>query len=215
MIGENYDLNGCEKCLLQLSTLPHYQWASDDLTPDDCDLDSFNRLNNIKNNINKFVIKAKHLLIMGEHLGCGKTSWSIKLLLAYLNEHVSDIESIDAELADEGYYIPGMFIQTVPFLVEMKQFGNNKDALERYNRICRADLVVFDDIAAVNMSQYDYTILYALVERRIFAGQSCIFTSNATTKEALSKELGPRLADRIWETSIKIELKGDSYRGVR
>ena len=131
MIGESYELSGCEKCLLELSGLPYYQWVGDDLSPDDCDIESFDRLNNIKNNINKFVHKANHLLIMGEHLGCGKTSWAVKILLEYLNVHSSDIEGIDAELAGNGYYIPGMFVQTVPFLVEMKQFGNNQNALEK------------------------------------------------------------------------------------
>ena len=209
---DDRELNGYERCLLQLSCLPEFQWVEDKLKPDDCDIEAYDRLNHIREEIDKFVHSAGNLLIMGENLGCGKTSWAVKLLLSYIEAHENDIAGIDAELADSGYYIPGMFIQTIPFLVEMKQFGNNQNALERYNRICKADLVVFDDVAAVNMTQYDYTILYALIERRVFAGQSCIYTSNATSLKDLEKELGPRLADRIWKNSLKIELKGRGFR---
>mgnify|MGYP007101919747 CR=1 FL=1 len=97
----------------------------------------------------------------------------------------------------------------------MKQFGGNEDAYKLYQRLEKTELAVFDDIAAVKMSSYDYNILYALVETRVFAHLPSIYTTNITDKDEMEKILGPRLADRIWENSLIIELKGQNYRGSK
>ena len=83
-----------------------------------------------------------------------------------------------------------------------------------YERLQNAEMVVWDDIAAVQMSKYDYNILYALIDYRVLSEKANIFTTNAVTEEELSKETGERLAQRIWRTSTVIELKGKSMRGT-
>jgi DNA replication protein DnaC len=99
--------------------------------------------------------------------------------------------------------------------VDIKQFSDNKDAAKIYQRAKTCELVVFDDIAAVNMSNYDYNIIYALAETRVLSHYPSIFTTNCTSEEELKKTLGPRLADRIWNTSTIVELKGKGFRGSK
>jgi DNA replication protein DnaC len=74
---------------------------------------------------------------------------------------------------------------------------------------------VFDDVGAVPMSQYDYNVLYALIDSRVFAKLPSIYTTNATSKEEMSKIVGPRLADRIWNADTIIEFKSNGIRGKR
>ena len=97
----------------------------------------------------------------------------------------------------------------------MKQFGNNSNTYEMYSRLKKSELVILDDIGVSTMSQYDYNILYAIVESRLFAGLPTVFTTNATSEDELRNSLGgPRLANRIWSTSEIINIKGLGLRGV-
>lgn len=211
---ENREISNAEKSMLMLADIPKYQWTEAKLYPDDCDTDAYDRLAHIRNNIKKFCNYHYNLLICGKNLGCGKTEWALKLMLTYFEKNTHKFYLVDTEDVARGKLNIGIFCQTVPFLVDLKQFGNNSKTMEKYERMKTAELVVFDDIAAVPMSKYDYNVIYALAERRLFAGLPTIYTSNATSEEELSKELGPRLAERIWKTSKIIELKGEGHRGV-
>lgn len=210
----NYELTATEEFLLKWANIPEYQWCEADLQPDSCDIDAFDMLLNIRNHISDFVMHCNNLVICGKNLGCGKTEWALKLMLTYIEQCVPRFKYLDAKEVDAGVINACVFCQTVPFLVEMKQFGNNSDSLKLYKKLKTSELVVFDDISAVTMSNYDYNILYALVESRVWSGLSTIFTTNATSKAELEKEIGPRLAERIWKTSKIVELKGRGYRGV-
>jgi DNA replication protein DnaC len=206
-------ITNSEKAMLELADIPKYQWCESALYPEDCDIEAFNRLTHIRNNLDTFLHTFRHnLVICGKNLGCGKTEWALKLMLTYFENSNHKFRFIDV---NEGYKMNiGVFCQTVPFLVDIKQCGNNQKVMEKYERMKTAELVVFDDIAAVPMSKYDYNVIYALVERRLFSGLPCIYTTNATSEAELTKELGPRLAERIWKTSKVIELRGEGHRGV-
>ena len=105
-----------------------------------------------------------------------------------------------------------MFVNTTDLLLRFKDFNNPvsqkyKDDLEN------VDLVVFDDIAVTsNISQYDYTQLFNIINKRNMAQKSTIYTSNITEYSELEKLLGPRLATRIYDNSEVIELKGAGRR---
>lgn len=211
---ENYEISGAEEFMLEWANIPQYQWLEADLTPDECDEPAFDRLLRIRNELPLFFNLHPNLLLCGHNLGCGKTEWALKLMLTHIENNKSRFNGIDEKLIDKGLLNIGVFCQTVPFLVEMKQFGNNSDSQKLYNKLSTTELAVFDDVSAVPMSNYDYNILYALVEKRLFAGLPCIFTTNATSQKELESTVGPRLAERIWKTSLVIELKGRGYRGV-
>lgn len=211
---ENKNISGLEEFLLDWAELPLFQRQEADLKPDNCDLESFKRLANIRNNLLSFLNSHKNnLIICGENLGCGKTEWALKLMLTHIENNADRLRGVDEETLSEQFNI-GVFCKTVPFLVEMKQFGSNAESLALYKKLKTTELAVFDDISAVPMSNYDYNILYALVESRVWSGLPSIFTTNITSLGELEKEVGPRLAERIWKTSTIIELKGEGYRGV-
>ena len=72
------------------------------------------------------------------------------------------------------------------------------------------ELVVIDDLGAVQGSQYDLTNLSALIDKRYSSGLATIYTSNLSV-DNLDSCIGSRLADRV-ASDIVIELKGTSRR---
>ena len=52
------------------------------------------------------------------------------------------------------------------------------------------------------------------LDHRIFSDKANIFTSNAVTKEELEKNVGAKLASRIWNTSTLIEFNGRDRRNA-
>lgn len=166
-----------------------------------CDKDEYRRLADIRKNIVEFVQSGNNLYICSHNAGNGKTSWSIKMLQTYFHHTAS------------GNYenLKGMYISVIELLLKLKDFNNPlpkryKDNLET------VDVVVWDDIALTGISQYDFTQLYSIINNRIFAGKSNIFTSNIVKYDELEKILGSRLASRIYNTSEIIELKGMDMR---
>jgi len=162
---------------------------------------AYDTLATIRKNIRQFVIDSKNLYICGESTGTGKTSWAIKLLQTYLH------------YTAEGNYenLKGMFVSVPDLLLKLKDF-NNPLSKEYKDNLEKVDLVVWDDIALTNASNYDYMQLYTYINNRLFAGKSNIYTSNITTLENLTELLGSRIASRVWNTSEVIEFKGKDIR---
>ena len=209
---EDYEPNEYERHLLERANLPKYRWIEDDLLPQSCDEEAYMRLARIRNELSEFVqVDKNNIVICGSTLGCGKTTWAYKLLLTYIENNWKKIYAEDFEISDKQFDI-ALFLPTVPFLIDVKQF-NNKKCGELYERAKKTDFLVLDDIAAVNMSNYDYNVLYAVVEIRLIEHKPTIFTTNYTSYEEMNKILGSRLAERIWKNSKVIELKGSGMRG--
>lgn len=176
------------------------------LTPFECDLENFKRLNNVKNDISNFVANGCNLLIYSKITGNGKTSWAIKLMKAYL-EYANNY-SFDNDC-------PTYFVN-VTRLLDMKKssMGNNEidiDQVETFLKI--SNLVIWDDIAVRGLSDYDKEYLYSLIDIRVINEKSNIFTSNLTPNE-LNDILGARLYSRIINTSIPIEFLGADRRNT-
>ena len=166
------------------------------------DRPAYTRLASIRKDIVEFVDNHRNLYICSINPGNGKTSWAIKLLQTYFH------------YTAQGNYenLKGMFVNTTDLLLRLKDFSNPLPSNYRYN-LENVDLVVFDDIATFgSMSNYDYTQLFSIINNRIAAEKSNIFTSNITTLPELEKILGARLASRIYNTSEIIELKGMDMR---
>lgn len=165
------------------------------------DKNAFNKLADIRKNIVDFVQQGKNLYICSKWTGNGKTSWAIKMLHTYFHHTaVGNYENLK-----------GMFISTADLLLKLKDFNNPlpksyKDNLEN------VDLVIWDDIALTNMSQYDYTQFYSIIDKRILAEKSNIFTTNCTDVNKLAELVGAKVASRIYYTSEIVELKGKDMR---
>ena len=161
---------------------------------------AFQVLADIKDDILNFVNNGESLYIFSEYTGNGKTSWAIKLLLKYF----------DTVWAGNGFRVRGYF-QHVPTLFNtLKDFSKSHEVLK--NTLETVDLVVWDDIAATKLSDYDVQQLLIIIDRRVSEGLSNIYTGNLISQETLQKAVGDRLASRIWNMSTLIEFKGKDRR---
>ena len=212
---ENKKVNEYEGHLLRRANIPMYQWIEDELRVlNTDDTESFRRLRTIRENLSDFLTSDKNnLIICGQSVGCGKTAWAFKMLLTQIENNWKKIYAEEFKITDEQFDI-ALFLSAVPFLFDLKQFGNNSNAREFYTRAKITDLLVIDDIVSAEMSKYDYTAIYAIVESRNLAHLPTIFTTNCTTKDEMTKHLGVRLTDRIWSAAEIIEIKGPSLRGL-
>lgn len=165
------------------------------------DKNAYNRLAEIRKNIVEFVDKGKNLYICSKWTGNGKTSWAIKMLHTYF--HYTAVGNYDN--------LKGMFVSTAELLLQLKDFNNPlpKSYIENLKNV---DLVIWDDIALTNMSVYDYTQFYSIIDKRILAEKSNVFTTNCTDVKNLAELIGAKTASRIYYTSEVIELKGKDMR---
>ena len=207
-------VNSCEDDCTKCVVYPQMKWQFDNsglpkakyqpirLSPQVCDKRAFIELADIRKDIDLFVDKGKNLYICGANPGNGKTSWAIKMLQTYLM------------LASDGsiFNLRGMFVSVPDLILKLKDF-NNPISNEYKDNLRNVDLLILDDIAVSGLSQYDYVQLFALIDSRILAGKSTIFTSNNATFEDLKDAVGERIASRIWNNSEIIELRGGDRRG--
>lgn len=162
---------------------------------------AFNRLAEIRKNIVDFVEQGKNLYLCSKWTGNGKTSWAIKMLHTYF--HYTAVGNYDN--------LKGMFVSATELLLKLKDF-NNPLSKTYIDNLKNVDLVIWDDIAVSGMSNYDFTQLYSIIDSRILAEKSNIFTSNQPSVDEFAKLMGSRLASRIYYTSEVIELKGKDMR---
>lgn len=167
----------------------------------DVDLEPYSILADIKDDIVFFVENGQNVFICSKYTGNGKTSWSIKLLLKYF----------DNVWAGNGFKVRGLFVNVPTLLLQLKNFDN--PISEEYKKqLMDVNLVVWDEIASTSISNYDYGNLLMFLDYRIASNKSNIFTSNVVTKSELEKNVGSKLASRIWNTSTIVEFKGKDRR---
>ena len=170
---------------------------------DGTDLHEFQQLAKLEQNIDKFVESGANLYIHSYNCGNGKTSWSIRLMTSYFDKiwHKSNFDC------------QALFISVPRYLLALKASisGKNEyaDTVNKY--ILGADLVVWDDIATKMGTEFELNHLLNIINTRMDNGKSNIFTSNLGNKELINA-LGERLASRICNKSIDIELHGADKR---
>ncbi len=184
------------------SGLPKSKYMPIRLSPQSNDRRAFERLADIREDIDEFVEQGRNLYICGKQPGNGKTSWAIKMLQTYF-VYVSE---------GNIFNVKGMFVSVPDLLLKMKDF-NNPLSNEYKENLKSCDLLILDDIAVTGISQYDYLQLFTLIDGRMLSGKSIIFTSNVISLKELENAIGERLASRIWGNSTVIEIKGGDMRG--
>ena len=165
------------------------------------DYEQYLRLNDIKADIVDFVKAGKNLLIASHNTGNGKTSWAIKLLMKYFDEI----------WAGNGLKVRGIYVHVPTLLLKLKNFQDPLSEEYRKNLI-NCDLVIWDDIACTELTMYDHSNMFALLDVRILNEKANIFTSNVVVKEEYEEALGSRIASRIWNTSEIIIFNGKDMR---
>lgn len=173
------------------------------LDSDKSDLEVFQFLSHIEQNIERFVNEGRNLFIHSPNCGNGKTSWSVRLMQAYFNQiwHKTPMQC------------RALFISVPRFLLAIKENITNKsEYLEKVIQSVRvADLVIWDDIAAKTGTEYEINNLLSLIDSRLSLGKSNIFTSNLNGAE-ISRALGDRLASRICNMSVDVPFVGADKR---
>ena len=195
-----------EDIYLKNAMIPERYMSEIVLVPSERDEQTFFELNNIKNNIKDFVDSGKNLLICSNGVGNGKTTWSVKLLKAYIKS-VGKIGFSNST--------PGLFINVNSFLNEKKLAITDSSIAEKIRQteknILSAKLVVFDDIADKSLSEYDINMMYYWLDYRTSNLKSCIFTTNQLPDQ-LKKSLNGKVYSRVVNYSVVKYITGRDHR---
>lgn len=190
--------------MMQNSNIPENKQRPLALYPSECDLQAFNRLAEIKSDMRDFVWNGKNLYITSKITGNGKSSWAMKLLMRYFDEMSEE----------DGKEIRGLFIHVPTFLIKLKDFNTTDEQFEDMKKLLpTVDLVIWDDIAGTNMSNYDYSQLLVYIDNRALNDLSNIYTGNLTSREDIASALGSKIASRIWNSNTEVvEFHGGDRR---
>lgn len=147
-----------------------------------------------------YVDNPSHLYLTDNMIVTHNTDWSTKLLKTYLA-----VKCVGNNFADRGWfeYVPS-------FLLLAKEFENPEARKEHIDNTMKRDLVILDDIGAVQNSNYDISTLSNIIDYRYSNGLATIITGNIEPAK-LESSIGVRLADRVL-SDIAIEFKGGSNR---
>ena len=209
----NCDGESCIK-LFKINELCNLAMLTDDqrrkkqlwLDGNGIDKDAFTFLKSVEDNVEKFVNSGDNLYIYSYITGNGKTAWALRILNSYIEKiwYKSDI------------VCRGLFVNVPRFLISLKDNIGNYN--EYYNQIkdniLDADLVVFDEIGAKVATSFETEHLLSIVNARVDAKKSNIYTSNLGPEE-LRKAVGDRMYSRIINTSTEIMFRGTDKRSVR
>lgn len=172
---------------------------------DGTDLEAFKQLAAIQQDIETFVTNGTNLYLHSTTCGNGKTSWAIRLIQAYFNKiwPKSDLTC------------KALFISVPRFLLALKDNITNKNEYVEFIKanIMDADLVVWDDIAAKVGTDFELNHLLSLIDGRLALNKANIYTSNLGVKD-IYNALGDRLASRVCQYSLDIELRGADKRKI-
>lgn len=193
--------NPCDSCirysemkfLMDSSGLPKAKQRPITLIPEECDYQAFLNLKDFKDAIVENVSRGTNLFIGGP-TGNGKTSWAIKILLKYFDEI----------WPGNGFRTAGMFVHVPTLLLQAKDFKNPLSDEYKYNLI-HSDIVVWDEVGGVGMSNYDYSQLLMYLDNRVFNERANIYTGNLVNEQECIKYLGEKLTSRVWRNS-KVEI---------
>lgn len=191
--------------MIESAKIPKGNQFKNELVPQGVDLENFKFLNELKNDIINFVKNGESLYLYSKYFGNGKTTWAIKLMRSYFNEI----------WAGNGFIQRGLFIHVPSFLTKFKEVINKKDEEfeDMKKQLLEVDLVIWDDIAAGKLTDYDHTNLLTYIDQRKLNGKANIYTGNLNEQE-LVEALGNRLKSRVFNDSTIVELYGNDRRGV-
>ena len=172
---------------------------------DGTDREAFIFLKGVENDIENYVNQGKNLYIHSQGYGCGKTSWCLRLVEAYIDKIWYKTE-LTAKV---------LFIHVPRFMWALKDAISSPSAYVNHikENVYKSDIVIFDEIANKAATQYEEEQLLNMINTRLDMGKSSFYTSNVTDSE-LSEKIGGRLASRILGLSDNITLMGKDKRGL-
>lgn len=189
--------------LMWSSNVPDLSRFLKPLTPSRVDEDAFERLNTIKLNIVDFVMAGNNLYLFSKNYGNGKTTWAVKILMAFLNK----------VWAGNGFRARAVFVHVPTFLKKLKDriSTRDEDFEEMLRNIENCDLVIWDDLGSTNVGNYDYANILSFIEQRKFSAKANIYTGNLGADD-LEKKFDERIRSKVFNDSSTIELLGSDRR---
>lgn len=165
----------------------------------------FQQLSVIQDNIEDFVRSGKNLYLFSSNCGNGKTSWALRLAQTY----------IDKIWISSDISCRVLFVNVPEYFFRLKDsFNQSSDYIDNMKKyVYDCDIVIWDDIGTKVGSTFEVENLLSIVDKRLRANKSNIYTSNMMP-EQLQQRLGERLYSRIWNMSERIQLDGQDKRGL-
>ena len=172
---------------------------------DNSDKEVFNYLKSIQDNIFEIINKGTNLYLFSNIPGNGKTSWSIRLMKAYIY-NIWSSSNLEPR---------ALFINVPKYLLELKSNIEEKSDYIQHVKtyINKCDLVVWDDIATKSATEFEHEHLLSMIDYRLYNLRSNIFTSNVFPND-LHELLGSRLSSRIINESQLLQFVGKDKRGL-
>lgn len=192
--------------LLTMARVPKKRWGPTPIRPDKVDVEAFSILTEIRDDCENFVKNGEKLYIYGKEPGNGKTTWALKILQQYL----------DAVWPWHTNKPRALFVHVPTFLFKFKDRINTPDPEfeDLLKNLVNCELVVWDDIGACKLTEYDHGNLLVFIDQRALHELSDVFTGNLGGVE-LEDALGPRLFSRVWKASEVVELRGKDRRSQK
>ena len=164
----------------------------------DTEFKSYERLQNIKDNIVDYVTAGHDIFIVSNYSFTGKTSWAIKLMYRYF----------DRIWSGNGFKVRGYFLYVPDFVTKLKAFSYKETAeyKEIMHNLEHCDLVIWDAITDVTLNEHEQGLLSSVLGKRFLKGKANIYTGNAKVNLEV---LGRNLADKI-SMAERILLDGQS-----
>ena len=190
--------------MLDTSRIPKKCQRFQEMTIPEVDKKAYENLSKACANIKKYVDNGTNFVLYSEKPGNGKTSWAIKLMIAYFNA-IWDVSGAKPH----GYYL-----HLPTYLHQLKEAMSHpsEELTELDKNLIDIDLLIIDDIGATTLSDFDVTHLTYIIDQRWINQKSTIYTTNRN-RESLAKVVGERMTDRIWD-SVRIHFNSSSFRGI-
>ena len=156
------------------------------------------------------LLKENGSLLISGPCGTGKTHMAIGLLCEwYAGQMILAKDDVDF-IYPKG---DAVFLPVVELFYELKDTfkggGVTENAvLKEYSEI---DLLVLDDLGAEKTSDWSRQVFYLLLDRRYREMKQTIITTNLSL-EQIAETFDDRVASRLCEMGVTIELKGKDKR---
>jgi DNA replication protein DnaC len=121
----------------------------------------------------------------------------------------------DSIWAGNAFRRRGVFISVPEFLDRNREIISNRDLefTQLRQDMIDCDLVIWDDISSVKLTDFQHSLLINYIDARMLAGKSNIFTGNVELNK-LSDYVGGRLASRIGNGSELVQFNDRDKRGL-